>query len=433
MCNRDQDGFDLARRGLDALGDAATPLRARILGWAANMGGWIAPYEVAEGLSREAISLANALGDGRLVGMALINEASFRFAYYQLGRSAAAGARAAELLGASGDLWNMTGAQATSAMSLVELGQFAEARALCAQVQDLGPRLGQFAALFCLDWVQSLLTVSAADLERFEADAVKALELFNGMNFESLLLPRLGSAAFLRGDWDTAVDLTEQGTRHELPNRFHGVAFGPLMQIRGYRGERAAALEVLDQQRDNLPRSGQPNGYGSWQFLGWAIEGLAILGEHARCAELYPMAREFAATEVALTAPTGRLTQRVAGIAAMAAQDWVAAEAHFAAALRLADELPHRLEAAETARWYAHMLLDCGATGDRAKASALLCDAHACYSDIGMLRHLWARPRCPRADLTFRWRAFHTRRAAQSHDRVGRSTGLKHCSRAATA
>lgn len=75
------------------------------------------------------------------------------------------------------------------------------------------------------------------------------------------------------------------------------MAWGPMLQLRAYRGERDAALEILDHERENLPRPGVPNAYGSWQFLAHAIEGLSVLGEREpalrdRCAALYPLAGE---------------------------------------------------------------------------------------------------------------------------------------------
>ena len=58
---------------------------------------------------------------------------------------------------------------------------------------------------------------------------------------------------------------------------------------------------------------------------------------------------------------------------------WEDAEQHFEKALRLAEDLPHRLEQAEVRRWYARMLLDRNASGDRKKARELLGEALASY------------------------------------------------------
>jgi hypothetical protein len=85
--------------------------------------------------------------------------------------------------------------------------------------------------------------------------------------------------------------------------------------------------------------------------------------------------------------PDGRLLERVAAIAAAAGRQWEAAEEHFLDALRQADELPHRLEQAETRRFYARMLLERDGPGDRAEAAQMAAEAADLYRRMGMPRH----------------------------------------------
>ena len=80
--------------------------------------------------------------------------------------------------------------------------------------------------------------------------------------------------------------------------------------------------------------------------------------------------------------------QRIAGIAATAAERWHAAEQHFETALRQADQIPHRLEQPEIRRWYGHMLAERDGPGDRQKARRLLEEAAAAYRQIGMPKHV---------------------------------------------
>jgi uncharacterized protein (TIGR03086 family) len=84
----------------------------------------------------------------------------------------------------------------------------------------------------------------------------------------------------------------------------------------------------------------------------------------------------------------GRLVERVAGMAAAADGRWAAAEAHFVTALRQAEELPVRLEQAETRRFWARMLLDRAAPGDLDRARTVLGHAIEEYRRIGMPRHM---------------------------------------------
>jgi hypothetical protein len=78
------------------------------------------------------------------------------------------------------------------------------------------------------------------------------------------------------------------------------------------------------------------------------------------------------------------LFERFAGIAAAAARDWKAGEAHFARALELAETLPHRVDQARVRYWYGRMLLSRGLSGDRARAEALLSEARSLAEEMEM-------------------------------------------------
>lgn len=80
--------------------------------------------------------------------------------------------------------------------------------------------------------------------------------------------------------------------------------------------------------------------------------------------------------------------QRCAAIAAASARQWEKAEEHYQTALRLAQELPLKIEQPETRRWYARMLLDRDAPGDREPARRLLNEAIEMYRRIGMPKHV---------------------------------------------
>lgn len=64
------------------------------------------------------------------------------------------------------------------------------------------------------------------------------------------------------------------------------------------------------------------------------------------------------------------------------------AEEHCQTALRQAHDLPNLIQQPEVRRWYARMLIDRNAPGDRDKARQLLTEAIAMYRDIGMPKHL---------------------------------------------
>jgi tetratricopeptide (TPR) repeat protein len=155
-----------------------------------------------------------------------------------------------------------------------------------------------------------------------------------------------------------------------------------------YAGDRAGALAILDENRSLLPRSGQPNASGSWLMLPLVIEGLVILGEQSRAAQLYPLVRELIETGAAVLWPISRFTHTIAGVAAAAARQWEAAEEHFQTAMQQAEGVPHLLEQAEIRRFRAMMLVDRAGPGDRKKARTLLSEALETYTSIGMPRHI---------------------------------------------
>ena len=83
-----------------------------------------------------------------------------------------------------------------------------------------------------------------------------------------------------------------------------------------------------------------------------------------------------------------RLLATLLGMSATCAQEWDAAEAHFHDAIRLARELPMRMEEPDANRFYARMLLARDRPGDRDRAAALVADAQAQYRALEMPMHV---------------------------------------------
>jgi hypothetical protein len=192
---------------------------------------------------------------------------------------------------------------------------------------------------------------------------------------------------FFRGNWARALFHAQASFRLEVESSYQGIGAGTLFRQMAYAGDHAGALAMLDEKRAWLPRTGQQNIGGSWRMLTLVIEGLVMLGEHSQARELYPLARELVDTGAVVLGPALRFTHTVAGIAAAAARQWVAADDHFQTALQQAESFPHRLEQAEIRRFHAMMLMDRAARGDSEKARGLLVGARKTYTQIGMPRH----------------------------------------------
>jgi hypothetical protein len=155
-----------------------------------------------------------------------------------------------------------------------------------------------------------------------------------------------------------------------------------------YAGDRTGALAFLDEKNSWMPRAGRKNRRGSWTMLASVIEGLTMLGERARTAGLYPLARELLDSGAVTIWTISRFTQTVAGMAATAAEEWESAEDHFQTAMQQAKSVPNYLEQAEIRRFHAMMLMDRAAPADREKAQGLLSEALEAYVHIGMPRHI---------------------------------------------
>jgi hypothetical protein len=199
---------------------------------------------------------------------------------------------------------------------------------------------------------------------------------------------RLSLVDLFVGNWRSALLHAQASRRPEAGSSIEGFGAGTLFRQLSYACDRDGALAILDEKRVLLPRSGQPNTAGSWFMLALVIEGLVMLGEQSRAAQLYPLVRELIGTEAVVLWPIFRFTQTVAGLAAAAAHQWEAAEEHFQIAMNQAESFPDRLEQAEIRRFHAMILRDCSGSGDRQKARTLLSEALETYTHIGMPRHI---------------------------------------------
>jgi tetratricopeptide (TPR) repeat protein len=141
-------------------------------------------------------------------------------------------------------------------------------------------------------------------------------------------------------------------------------------------------------KRGPLPLPGRPAPFGSSTMLFAAVEGLAVLGERTEAAKLYPLVLERMKTGNLFRPADSRLLDTLAGISAGCGGNWDKAEEHFQTALRRAEEMPHIIEQPEARRFYARMLLDRNAPGDREKARQLLNEAIEMYRRIGMPKHI---------------------------------------------
>jgi len=394
------EALEIARRGLVALGERVSADRCRLLaraGLTLSLGGY---HMAGDGMIAQAVAMAEQLGDQRLLGWVLSAKAVHHWAYLQLPEMADSGLRAAELLRSAGDLWTLADALWASQFGLLFLGRFDEVAKISQEVEALASRLGHLGALVMAGRARGLREfMLTGDIDKYEESTRGDLELARsstGFGWLSVSYTMLGLADFRRGRWQEALEKFQEAVRLETAGFWASGDWAFLFSGKAYAGDRDAALAMLEERRDNLPRSGQANTNGAWTMLFGVVEGLAVLDERDEAAKLYPLVLEAIDTGALLRLWAYGLVQTVAGMAAAAGGQWDRAEEHYQTALRQAHELPVVMEQPEVRRWYARMLIDRDATGDpstgsgrdRDKAFRLLTEAIAMYRRIGMPKHI---------------------------------------------
>ena len=113
-----------------------------------------------------------------------------------------------------------------------------------------------------------------------------------------------------------------------------------------------------------------------------------MLGEREKAAELYPAIVAATRTGTLVSHVGHRLLETVAGIAAACGRQWEQGETHYQRALDQASDIPFKSEQPEVRRFYAQMLIERDAPGDRDKARQLLEEAIVSYREMGMPKHL---------------------------------------------
>ena len=381
-------GVEAARRGLRALPPEPSADRCRLLGHCAWSLGLARELESADTMMQQALAMAEELSDPRLQGE-VFRLSSYHHYYCNRRREQMEAARrAVELLRPTRDLDKLADALANRQWSSVLAGRPDEVARTQEETRVLAERLGLLDAEAHArisegqrDWLAS------ADLEALESYLQQVMTIMGSIGGRWSFIGEAwqSQASLWRGRPEEARARAQSSFNHEpQANLFIGNGWGQLFLCECFFGHKDNALALLDERRDSLPRAGRLNGPGAWQALFKTVEGLAVLGERDRAAELYPLTLEAIATDTVVTIDASHLLQTVAGIAAAAGRRWDEAQNHFETALRLADEIPFRSEQAEARYWYARMLVDRNSPGDRKKARDLLDTALEVYREIGM-------------------------------------------------
>ena len=384
------DGRALAQRGIDLLGDRHEATRCRLLAmeatWSAGSGD---DYHVSHDLLKQAEAFAEKLENPELTAEVLQARETVHYFYMELPQVVDVGRRAAAFRQDRGELHHVCEATWLMGIAFVLRGRLGEALELTTELEALSARVGNVNAQYCARLVRACSRfLTAEGLATLAASAQADVEYADqtGNAWVSFSHVTRGLARFYSGDWaaarsdfETAVLLAPG--QSWMDGRFPSTA----LLARAYAGE--DVLRKLQRDKSHLIQMGAENLWGRWEQLVNVVESLAVLGEAKDAADLYPHVVNGIQKGVVVTWQL-RLWQMVAGIAAACGEQWDTAQEHFETALRQAHELPHKIAQPEVRRWYAQMLLDRNASGDRDQARTMLGEAVEMYGQIGMPRHV---------------------------------------------
>ena len=380
----------LIDRGLLALDDRPSAYRAGFLALAGQAASQSGAYQHAETCFHEALTVARSHHDESMLGLALYSQAAHHFAHHQHPLTVEEGLESIDHLRRAGDLWNLATVLGYVGASLGWLGRFDEAAEAGREGEALAQHLGNWSAYVFAEQSQRFRDVGRnPDATVLEGRGHDALALGDDMGFpwlSSIGHARIGLAAFWRGRWDDTLRHFEDAARLEVRGAAGG-HLGRLFLIHAYLGNDATAIELIAQARPQFPVLGQPNSGTSWGLAAAAVEALYVLAEAAEAAALYDVMVELSSTQSLMRSWDYRLLETLLGMSAAGARDWDRSAAHFEHALRLARDLPMRLEELDACRFYAHMLTTRGRARDRDAAEALIERAADGYAGLAMPKH----------------------------------------------
>ena len=387
------DGVEAGRRALAVLPEGSVRERARILSAWGCISGLTGDFATGDEHTTEALGIAETLGDPKALAEVLRFRALFLYWFMLREEGFEAFRRTIELLQVVGDGWGQIDAESFHVFGATHLGRLDEVpESLLEEVEGRAMRLGHKGAQHLIVLARAnRYWMSTGDLDGFRELKARGIEILEETDSGYLVGNQRAftMTTFWRGEWELARDQAALGHSPLEGTAYEAWAEGYVFFYESYLGNADAARKIFSEIEHLLPPSSTEHaGVGTWTFVVMVAEGLSVLGDKDKAAELYPLVERALSTGARVTNDGLCLIERVAGIAAAAGRQWEVAEHHFEEALRQASEIPFRFEQPEVRRFYAGMLIDRNAPGDLEKARRLLEEAIEGYREIGMPRHL---------------------------------------------
>jgi tetratricopeptide (TPR) repeat protein len=383
---RFEDSFASNQRGLDIIGEQRISTRARLLSFLGSVLGFGGFSEAAAPYFQEAEEIARGKGDDVALGEVFWPRSAAAFVHLRLREAVDAGRAAVAHLERANSLWSLCDAYGWLSLALHFSGSPQEAIAVANEGNELAVRLGHVGAQILLGRGGSIGPTTRGDLDSYERFARHDLELC-----ESIRSPWIAQSytwmamvAEHRGRIDEALAWHDRAVPLEPASAFTGFTLGSRLINRAYASAVGEFRDRLAEAEEAITGRTEPLQIGAGSVWVYGAMGAAVLGLGEEADRLYPYVA--ARAEEAWVLSFGcHLSQRVAGMAAAAAERWDEAESHFVRALEQIQKTPHRLDEPQVKHWYGKMLIDSGR--DRARARDLLAGAVDDYIRIGMPMH----------------------------------------------
>jgi tetratricopeptide (TPR) repeat protein len=380
------EGVQVGQRTLAALGNTVSGDKARLLSalaFAISVG---SDYAAATATFNQARSLAEQVGNERVMADVLHMQTIHHFVYAEFAEGIRVGLRAAETFERESALWDLCSVQAFVIFQDGNLGSREQATSLADKTLSLAERLGHLGAAFMVLSDRIRVAAMLGDLSQVEALGPQIVDIGErgGLPWRYLGHLYLGLAAHRRGNADRAEAQLRKAVELEPTGAFAGQSAATLARHLAYYGRADEVMELFESARSKLPSLDRVNGIGSWSCLLNFVEAFCLCGLNEEAEALSPLLEVVLELDKRWISYDGRLARTRAGLAAVTARRWEEAERNFGIAREVAEQMRNRVELADLSRLHARMLLDRGAAGDHERAAGMLQEALSAYRTFGM-------------------------------------------------
>ena len=383
------DVIGVTARVLHQIGEEPTAERARLLSLAGVAMSWADQYDSAQPLLDEATQIAEKLGDEQLIGEVVGFRGAHEYAYGLMSSTIGSCRRAMDLIRGRSSTLNYASALAFLAFSYAALALQDEAEPCIAELEELSNKLGFAGGQM---FVLRARMISSREMNESPEAALRAayqdLELCerNDLPWVGQSHTFISRALSLKGDMEGALEHARLGFELDLPGALYGFGIGNYTLQLAYAGRAQEATRFWKANRAQLPVSGALNSIGRWSFIAYVVEASFLTGNDEDIVELRDLFTEVLGTEQ-IYRFDGRVLRGLVGLAAAAARDWEAMEAHFAAAIETADRFDYFEETADVRRLFACALMRKADPADKERIGTLLKEALGMYEARSMPFH----------------------------------------------